>query len=94
MLDCFLNLPKKETAEKNPLNFKWIEKGQIQDLQLKNWKHQLPNKFIIGQFDNKTKLITYVKPVDNAEMEWKIVLPEAHIEPVIKWFHKVLGHPR
>ena len=26
-------------------------------------------------------------------MEWKIVFPEAQIEPVIKWFHQVLGHP-
>ena len=25
-------------------------------------------------------------------MEWKILLPEAQIEPVIKWSHQVLGH--
>ena len=25
-------------------------------------------------------------------MECKIILPEAQIEPVIKWFHQVLGH--
>ena len=45
------------------------------------------------QFGNETKLITHVNPGDNADMEWKIVFLEAHIKPVIKWFHQVLGHP-
>ena len=93
LLDCFLNLPNMETAENIPLNFKWIEEGQPKDLQMQNWKHRLPTKFIIRQIGNETKLITHVKPGDNADMEWKIVLPEAQIEPVIKWFHQVLGHP-
>ena len=26
-------------------------------------------------------------------MEWKIVFPDAQIEPVINWFHQVLGQP-
>ena len=39
LLGCFLNLPNMETAGKNPLNFEWIEEGQLQDLQLHNWKH-------------------------------------------------------
>ena len=93
LIDCFLNLPNMETAENNPLNFKWIEEGQLQDLQLQNWKHRLPTQFIIRQFGNETKLITHVKPGDNAYMECKIVLLEAHIKPVIKLFHQVLGNP-
>ena len=92
LLDCFLNLPNMETTGKNPLKFKWIEEGQLQDLQLQNCKHRLPTQFTIRQFGNETKLITHVKPGDNSDMEWKIV-PEAQIEPVIKWFHQVLGHP-
>ena len=91
-IDCFLELPNMETAENNPLNFKWIEEGQLQDLQLQNWKHRLPTQFIIRQFGNETKLITYVKPVDNAYMKQEIVLPEENINPVIKWFHQVIGH--
>ena len=94
LLDCFLNLLNMNTAENNPLNLKCIEEGQLQDLQLQNWKHQLPTQFIIRQFGNETKLITHVKLGDNADMEWKILLPEAQTKPVIKLFHQVLGHPR
>ena len=93
LLDCFLNLPNMETGENNPLNLKWIEGGQIQDLQLQNWKHRLSTQFITRQFGNETRLITHVKPIDNANMEWEIVFTEAQIEPVIKWFHQVLGYP-
>ena len=82
-----------ETAEKNPLNFEWIKEGQIQYLQLQNWNDQLPTKFTTRQFGNETELITHVKPGDNAYMECKIVLLEAHIKPVIKLFHQVLGNP-
>ena len=56
-LNCFLNLPNMETAEKNPLNFEWIKEGQIQYLQLQNWKHQIPTQFITRKFGNETKLI-------------------------------------
>ena len=59
-------------------------------MQLHNWKHRLPTQFITRQFGNETKLITHVEPGDNIGMEWKIVFPEAQIEPVIKWFHQVL----
>ena len=93
LLDCFLNLQNMETAENNPLNFKWIEEGQLQDMQLHIWKYRLPTQFIMIQFGNETKLITHVKPGDNAYMECKIVLLEAHIKPVIKLFHQVLGNP-
>ena len=75
------------------LNFELIEEGQLQDMQMQDWKHRHPTKFITRQFGNETKLITHVKPGDNADMDWKIVLPEEHIKPVIKWFHQVLGHP-
>ena len=71
LLDCFLNLQNMETAENNPLNFKWIEEGQLQDLQLQNWKHRLPTQFIMRHFGNETKVITHVKPGDNVDMEWK-----------------------
>ena len=92
-LDCFLNLPNMETSENNPLDFKWTEEVQLQDLQLQDWKHRHPTKFITKQSGNETKLITHVKPGDNAYMECKIVLLEAHIKPVIKLFHQVLGNP-
>ena len=93
LLDCFLSLPNIETTEKNPLNFEWIEEGQLRDMQLQNWKHRLPTQFITRQFGNETELITHVKPGDNAGMECKIVFPEAQIKPVIKWFHQILKHP-
>ena len=70
-----------------------IEEGQLQDLQLQDWKHRHPTQFITKQSGNETELINHVKPRDNSDTEWKIVLPEAQIEPVIKWFHQVLGHP-
>ena len=77
LLDFLLNLSKMDTAENNPLKFKWIEKGQFQDLQLQDWKHWHPTQFSTRQFGNETELITHVKPGDNADMEWKILLPEA-----------------
>ena len=83
-LDCFLNLPNMETSENNPLNLKWTEEVQLQDLQLQDWKHWHPTQFITKQSGNKTKLITHVNPGDNADMEWKIVFPELQIKPVIK----------
>ena len=46
LLDCFLDLPNMEKAEKNLLTFEWIEEGQLQDLQLHYRKHQHPTQFI------------------------------------------------
>ena len=61
-------------------------------MQLQDWKHRHPTQFSTRHFGNETELITHVKPGDNAKTERKIVLPDAQIEPVIKWFHQVLGH--
>ena len=83
-LGCFLNIPNMETSDNNPLDLKWKEEGQLQDLQLQDWKHQHPTQFITRYYGKETKLITHVKPGDNAGMEWKIVLPDLQIEPVIK----------
>ena len=77
LLDWFLDLPNMETIENNPLNFEWIEEGQLQDLQLQDCKHRLQTQFITRQFGNETELIIRVKPGDNSYMEWKIVLLDA-----------------
>ena len=52
-----------------------------------------PARFISRPFGNNINLITHVKAGADPNMDWKIVLPQDILIPVIRWFHQVLGHP-
>ncbi len=43
----------------------------------------------IGTIDN---ILCYIKPGD-PQNNWKITLPKSLLQPTIKWFHQVTGHP-
>ena len=37
--------------------------------------------------------MVYVRPGNDPETQWKIVLPQNLIKPTIKWYHRVTGYP-
>jgi hypothetical protein len=43
----------------------------------------------IGTIDD---ILCYIKPGDPPN-NWKITVPKSLLQPTIKWFHQVAGHP-
>ena len=43
--------------------------------------------------DNVQDIICYVKDHNNPYEIWKIALADQMVQPTIKWFHEVMGHP-
>jgi hypothetical protein len=43
----------------------------------------------ISAVDN---VLCYVKPGD-PPANWKIALPKSMLQPTIRWFHQITGHP-
>ena len=91
LFDCFLNLPTLENNAHNPLNYTWIQEEQQNDAKLQTLVQKNPQRYFtqaIG-FHN---IICHVKPGD-PQSAWKIALPDSVINPLLRWYHQVLGHP-
>jgi len=91
LLDCFLNLPTLDDNNHNPLNYEWIQKEQQDDEKLQELQRRFPMQYIT-QTVGFHKIITHVKPGESPSA-WKIALPHKVIEPLLRWYHQVLGHP-
>ena len=94
MLDYYLNLPEMEVIEHNPLNYIHISELQQSASKLLAMQWQNSEQDINKSLDDGIRdIICYVKPSDDPELQWRIVLPEAMLQPIAAWFHQVLGHP-
>ena len=72
----------------NPTTLINIRNHQQNDQQLMNALNNLPNIFQM-QTINETEVIVRIK----GNGEWKIVLPNALLHQVIRWYHLLLNHP-
>ena len=93
-LECYLNLPDMEHPEQNPLNFGHIREQQQADENLLSLQRRYPDNYINKCLDdNVDDIICYVKDHHDPTTQWKIALPDLMVQPTIKWFHEVMGHP-
>ena len=92
MFESFLNHPPLHVMP-NPITMQNIQQHQLQDLTLVQ-RSQHPaywQQYPILQIDNRNIICYRANPDDPAE-PWRIHLPETLVQPVIVWYHLVLGH--
>ncbi|EJK69288.1 hypothetical protein THAOC_09464, partial [Thalassiosira oceanica] len=90
VLDCFLGLPYVPMQE-NPLNMRWIADCQNRDNETRRLRNNPSRDFHLKKFGD-VEVLVYVANGVNPDNNWKIVLTEETIKPVINWFHEIGGH--
>ena len=90
--DSYLNLPQV-TRDENSLNIENIKAEQTNDNELNDLRARLPNRYLAKNIGDVPNVMVYVRPGDDPETQWKIVLPRNLIKPTIKWYHRVTGYP-
>ena len=94
MFNCHMNLPETYNPEQNPLNYEYIQEQQQADKTFLALQIKYPSRYINKCLDDNVKdIICYVKDHDDPNTQWKIALPDQMVQPTIKWFHQVMGHP-
>ena len=88
---CYLNLPE-DILEDNPLDIENIKERQLEDNELQQSVIRHPEWFNHKTFNEVTDVLCYTKPGDNPS-NWKIALPSELINPTVRWYHQVTGHP-
>ena len=94
VIEAYLNLPELEIPEETPLNYDYIRESQQSDHDLLALAQRYPSQYIYKTLDDTVEdILCYVKPNDNPATQWRIALPLNMLQPTIKWFHQVMGHP-
>ena len=92
LMESYLTLPEMTEQQRSPLDFVWMQQEQQQDAALQQLPIQKPHQYHVRQFTDSISLITYTKPNDNPENQWKICLTDGMLLPIVKWYHEYLGH--
>ena len=88
-LECYLNVPDKMENPLSMENIKWHQ-DRCQELQL--LKQQNPHRYK-DELINGVNITTYQNlRFQDSEQQWKMYLPVAMADEVIKWYHFALGH--
>ena len=90
VIESFLNHPPLE-AMPNPITILNIQQHQFEDLELQQARERLPYRYPIKYIQNRP-LICYRNNENDPEGLRKIALPASLVDPVIRWYHIVLGH--
>ena len=93
LFECYVNLPVMTPTQPTPLDFTWIRQQQQQDNRLQQLAQNNPQVYVSRAFTDTVSLITYVRPGDNPNNEWKICLTQDMLLPMVRWYHDFLGHP-
>ncbi len=102
LLECYFKIPQcyliiPEMTEgapvQNPLVYRWIREHKEACQELQQMKTKFPNQYQEKQFPDNVRLIVHVKQGDNPDTQWKITLSRSMLQPTIKWYHEMLGHP-
>ena len=56
-------------------------------------KEKFPERYFTKERGKVNDLICWVKEHDDPLQKWKIALPTSMVNPTMKWFHMVTGHP-
>eukprot|EP00957_Ditylum_brightwellii_P164371 12513537-Ditylum_brightwellii.AAC.1 len=75
----------------NPITMLNIQQHQFQDLLLNQLQRQQPKLFPI-KFINSRPVICSCNHANDLEGLWRITLPTALVQPVVVWYHFVLGN--
>ncbi len=79
-------------VDTNPLDMEDIKEQQDADDTLLQHATKYADQYTrkrIGTIDDN---LCYIKPGDPPNI-WNIALPKSLLQPTVKWFHQVTGHP-
>jgi len=89
--ECYLNLPA-DAAVDNPLDMETIKEQQDADNELQRQATKYADRYVRKSVSSVDDVLCYVKPGD-PPANWKIALPKSMLQPTIRWFHQITGHP-
>jgi hypothetical protein len=89
--ECYLNLPD-DMVDTNPLDMENIKEPQDADDALLQHAAKYVDQYMRNCTGTIDDILCYIKPGDPPN-NWKIALPKSLLQPTIKWFHQVTGHP-
>jgi hypothetical protein len=76
----------------NPLDLENIKERQDHGEKLMQSAVKYPERYTHKAINNVGNILYYTEPGDTPA-NWKIALSEDLIQPTIKWYHQVTGHP-
>jgi hypothetical protein len=88
--ECYLNLPE-DMVDNNPLDMENIKEKQDTDDALLQHATKYEDQYMRKRI-TIDDILCYIKP-GVPPNNWKIALPKSQLQPTIKWFHQVTGHP-
>jgi hypothetical protein len=89
--ECYLNLPE-DMVDTNPLDMENIKKQQDADDTLLQHATKCAEQYMRKRIGTIDDILCYTRSGDPPN-NWKIALPKSLLQPTIKWFHQVTGHP-
>jgi hypothetical protein len=90
ILEAFLNYPTLQEMV-NPITMQNIQQHQFEDEGLNARRQQAPEHFPIKEIEGR-QVICFRRDPNSAPGEWKIAMPTTLVDPIMQWYHKVLGH--
>ena len=91
LLDCYLNYPTMEVMD-YPLDYAVIQRHQFEDQALNDKARLEPHRFQAKEMRPGLALLCVLSRPHDPPENWKIALPTVLVDPVIHWYHLVLGH--
>jgi hypothetical protein len=88
---CYLNLPDDE-VDTNSLDMENIKEQQDTHDALLQHATKYAYQYTSKRISTIDDILCYIKP-GGPPTNWKITLLKSLLQPTIKWFHQVTGHP-
>lgn len=76
---------------KNPITTQNIQTHQFEDLDLNGRRETSPHNYPIKTIQGRP-LICFKNDPASPKGNWKIAIPQTLLEPIIQWYHLILGH--
>ena len=90
LFESFLNHPPLQIMP-NPITVLNIQQHQFEDQELNQRRQMLPMLYPVHYVQNRP-IICHRQYENAAPGDWRIALPNNLMDPVIRWYHQVLGH--
>ncbi len=84
--------PSFTSPETNSTDFQWMFIRQNETDEFLKLKQKFPHQYFNRILEDK-RIICYVTPCDDREMQRKLAFTNSMIWPTLHWSHIILGHP-
>ena len=93
-IECYLNLPKNDNPEQNPLDYEYIREHQQADEMVIDRQEKYQEQYFYKKLDDDINpILCHVKPGKSKTSQWRIALPEQMLQETVNGFRTIMGHP-